>query len=199
MAKGPTYRVPFRRRREGKTDYQKRLRLLKSGKPRFVVRWSLNHVHAQVVGAGSVGDFVIAQAHSKQLQKLGWKGGTSNVPAAYLVGLLCAKRALEKGVSECVPDIDRYTPSKGAKIFAALKGAIDAGLSIPHDPEVFPDDGRISGEHIAEYAKKLKEEDPELYARRFSQYLARGLPPEDLPNHFNMIKEKILGGVSDEE
>lgn len=195
MAKGPRYRVPFRRRREGRTDYRKRLKLLKSGKPRFVVRWSLNHVQAQVIEVGSVGDFVLAQAHSKQLQKLGWKGGTSNVPAAYLVGLLCAKRALENGVSECVLDIDRYTPTKGAKVFAALKGALDAGLSIPHDPELLPDNGRIAGEHIAQYAKKLKEEDPKLYARMFSQYLARGLPPEDLPNHFNEIKEKILGGV----
>jgi len=195
VAKGPTYRVPFRRRREGKTDYRKRLKLLKSGKPRFVVRWSLNHVHVQVMGVSTVGDYVIAQAHTKQLQKMGWKGGTSNLPAAYLTGLLCAKRALGKGITECVPDIDRYTPTKGAKVFAAIKGALDAGLVIPCDREVLPDDGRIAGEHIAEYARKLKEEDPELYARRFSQYLARGLPPEDLPKHFNAVKEKILGGA----
>jgi large subunit ribosomal protein L18 len=195
MAKGPTYRVAFRRRREGKTDYGKRLRLLKSGKPRFVVRWSLNHVRVQVVGVSTVGDYVIAQANTKELQKMGWKGGTSNLPAAYLTGLLCAKRALEKGVTECVPDINRYTPTKGARVFAVIKGALDAGLIIPCDPEVMPDDGRTAGEHIAEHARKLKEEDPDLYSKKFSQYLARGLPPEELPKHFNIIKEKILGGV----
>ncbi|EQD30588.1 50S ribosomal protein L18P, partial [mine drainage metagenome] len=37
MSTGPRYRVAFRRRREGKTDYRARLRLLKSDRPRAVV------------------------------------------------------------------------------------------------------------------------------------------------------------------
>ncbi|MDK2384746.1 MAG: 50S ribosomal protein L18, partial [Candidatus Korarchaeota archaeon] len=38
MARSARYKVRFRRRREGKTDYKKRLALLKSGLPRMVVR-----------------------------------------------------------------------------------------------------------------------------------------------------------------
>ena len=40
MSTGPRFRVHFRRRREGKTDYRVRLRLLKSGTARAVVRFS---------------------------------------------------------------------------------------------------------------------------------------------------------------
>ena len=46
---GPLYRVPFRRRREMKTDYQQRKRLLKSGKIRFVARPSNKQVLVQFV------------------------------------------------------------------------------------------------------------------------------------------------------
>ncbi|MCS7131106.1 MAG: 50S ribosomal protein L18 [Hadesarchaea archaeon] len=192
MAKGPTWRVPFRRRREGKTDYRQRLKLLRSGKPRFVVRISLNHVVAQVVRADPAGDLTLASAHSKELSKFGWKGNTSNTPAAYLVGLLCGYRALRAGVTECVLDIGMHAPTAGAKVFAALMGALDAKLQIPHSEEILVKEERLRGEHIARYAAKLRSEDEGTYRLRFSEYLKRGLEPERLPEHFNEVKRAII-------
>ncbi|RLG58710.1 MAG: 50S ribosomal protein L18, partial [Candidatus Hydrothermarchaeota archaeon] len=94
MAKGPRYRVPFRRRREGKTDYRKRLKLLLSGKPRIVVRKTLKHTIVQVIDFDIKGDRVLVSAHSNELKKYGWQANTGNLPASYLTGLLCGKKAL---------------------------------------------------------------------------------------------------------
>jgi large subunit ribosomal protein L18 len=189
MATGARYRVPFRRRRESKTDYRRRLKLLLSGKPRAVVRFTNKHVIAQMVEYSPKGDVTKASAHSKELAKFGWKGGTSNLCAAYLVGYLLGKRALEKGISEAVLDLGLLHPIAGGKAFAALKGIIDAGLEVPANEEVFPSMERIRGEHIAEYAKLLGEEKQ----KRFSDYLKRGLDPEKLPEHFDEVLAKIRG------
>ncbi len=189
---GPRYRVQFRRKREGKTDYRHRLSLLRSKKLRLVVRISLKHVTAQIVKASEAGDITLASAHSKQLEALGWKDGTSNLPSAYLVGLLCGCRAVKAGVKEATFDIGMIHPTRGGKIFAVLKGAVDAGLQIPHGDEILPSDERISGSSISEYAGKLKDEDEKAYAARFSGYLARGLNPEEIPDHFNSVKQEII-------
>lgn len=199
MKPGPRYRVFFRRRREGKTDYYKRLKLLKSGKPRFIVRITSNRVRAMISKPSTIGDYTLIQVGTEHLRKHGWKGGARNTPAAYLVGLLCGKKAMEQGIEECVFDIGLHSPQKGVRAFAVLKGALDSGLQIPHDPEVLPENGRITGRHIAEYAQKLKENSEGEYKRRFSQYLKRGLAPEKLEEHFNEIKNNILGAGGGDE
>ncbi|MDN5358404.1 MAG: large subunit ribosomal protein [Candidatus Diapherotrites archaeon] len=191
MAHGPRYRVKFRRIREGKTRYTKRLKLIKSGKPRLVVRRTSNNILVQVVEFHPEGDRVLASASSADLKRLGWKGHGGNTPAAYLVGFLAAKRAVAKGVKEAVLDIGFATPVHGSAPFAALKGAIDAGLSVPASESAFPSEERIRGEHIAAYAEALKKENPERYKRQFGAYLKRGLNPEDLPKHFDEILAKV--------
>jgi len=192
MATGPSYRVAFRRRREGKTDYQLRRGLVLSGLPRLVVRGSLRNVTAQVVKAELNGDEVIVSAHSGELvEKYGWLGDTGNISAAYLTGLLCGFRAVEQGVKEAVLDIGLQYPSKGSRVFAALKGVLDAGLSIPFDKEKLPDEKRITGQSIGEYAKRLSSS-PEAYQKQFSAQLARGLKPEETSAHFTQVKEKII-------
>ncbi len=185
MARSARYKVPLRRRREGKTNYKKRLKLLLSRKPRLVVRITNKRIITQVVEYGVDGDITIAYADSKELEKFGWKGDLNNTPAAYLTGLLIGKKALQKKINEAVLDIGLRTPSKGARVFAALKGAVDAGLKIPHSEEILPDERRIKGEHIAEYYKQNPE--------KFSEYERRGLNPSDLPEHFEEVKSKILG------
>ena len=198
MARGPRYAVKFRRRREGKTDYRRRRKLILSGKPRLVARFSLRNTLAQIVEAKPEGDRVIASACSKELSsKFGWLASGKNTPAAYLVGLLIGFKALLKGVKEAILDIGLKRPTRGAKVFALVKGAIDAGLKVPCGEEVIPGEERIRGEHIANYARELSS-DPELYNRRFSKYLERGLNPEGLPAHFEEVKGRILkeyGGV----
>ncbi|MFB6216364.1 MAG: 50S ribosomal protein L18, partial [Candidatus Aenigmatarchaeota archaeon] len=124
--------VPYRREREGKTDYRRRMKLLRSGKPRFVTRISLKHVRCQIAVSGPDGDEVQTSAFSKELRDWGWKGNTSNTPAAYLVGFLCGYRGINDGIEEGVLDIDRFEPSPQAKVFAILKGVTDSGVYIPH-------------------------------------------------------------------
>jgi large subunit ribosomal protein L18 len=186
MAYSARYRVPFRRKRIGKTDYRKRIRYLLSKTPRLVVRRSLKNIVVQLIRYSPNGDEVLASAHSKELRKYGWLGATSNTSAAYLVGLLCAKKALAKKHSKAILDIGFQAPTKGAKVFAALKGALDAGLEIPHKEDLIPSDARIRGEHIAAYAKILEDN------KKFSKYVERKLDPVSLPEHFEEVKGRIL-------
>jgi large subunit ribosomal protein L18 len=183
MAKGPRYRVPYRRRREGKTNYRKRLKLLKSRKPRLIVRVTNRRIIAQIAEYHPEGDRIVVSADSKMLEEYGWKGDANNTPAAYLVGLLIGRKALKAGIKEAVLDIGLKSPTKGSRVFAVLRGAVESGLEIPHSPEVFPDDERIRGEHIATYYEKVG---------GFSEYERRGLKPSDLPTHTDEIKEKIM-------
>ncbi|MDH5754726.1 MAG: 50S ribosomal protein L18 [Candidatus Bathyarchaeota archaeon] len=192
MAKGPRYCVPFRRRREGKTDYRARKALVLSGKPRLVVRGSLKNMIAQIIVAKPHGDEVILSAHGGELaKKYGWKAPRGSLPAAYLTGLLCGLKAKAEGVKEAILDTGLHSPTKGARVFAVLKGVLDAGLNVPHSEEKLPDEKRIKGEHIAEYAQSLASNSEE-YQARFSKYLEQKLSPEKLPKHFEQVKKGIL-------
>jgi large subunit ribosomal protein L18 len=191
MAHGPKYRVKLRRIREGKTRYPKRLKFVKSGKPRLVVRRTHNRILAQIVIYHPEADETVVSASTADLKRLGWKAHGGNVPAAYLVGYLVAKRALAKGIKEAILDIGFATPVRGTAPFAVLKGALDAGLDVPHNEAAFPSEDRINGEHIARFAAELKEKDPDRYKRQFSKYLENGLNPEDLPKHFEEIFKKV--------
>jgi large subunit ribosomal protein L18 len=152
-----------------------------------------------MVKAEITGDKVLVAADSSELaKKFGWLGSGSNLPAAYLTGLLCGYKALAAGVKEAVLDIGLQSPSKGAKVFAALKGALDAGVLVPHNDEVLPSEERIQGQHIVAYAKQLAS-DSETYQARFSEQLSRGLPPEHLAEHFFSVKEKIISSFKGEK
>lgn len=188
MAEGPTYQVQFRRRRSGKTDYRKRPRMLLSEKPRAVVRRTSNHIIVQVVKYEPEGDRVVVSGHSGELGKYGWKGGTSNMPAAYLTGLLCGLKSAEAGVKSAILDSGLVTGVKGSKIFAALKGLLDAGMDISHNKDVLPQDARIRGEHIASYASLLGADKK----KRFSK---TEIDPAELPKHFEDVKGNIMKEV----
>jgi large subunit ribosomal protein L18 len=153
MTRGKIRVIAHRRRREGRTDFRQRLRLLKSGKSRFVVRRSVNSMTCQVVKHDSSGDRTLATASSKQLGNLGWKGSAGNLPGSYLTGLLCGVRAREAGVKQAILDTGLQSSTKGSRIYGALKGALDAGLEIPHSQEVLPPDDRVAGGHIEKYSE----------------------------------------------
>ncbi|RLG42492.1 MAG: 50S ribosomal protein L18 [Thermoproteota archaeon] len=199
MARSARYKVKFRRRREGKTDYRKRLALLKSGKIRMVVRKSNKFITVQFIRSKLEGDEVLAYAYSKELEKLGWLFSCKSIPAAYLTGYMAAIRAMNAGIHEAILDIGRYPSTRGSRLYAALKGALDAGLSIPHSEEILPENERIEGRHIAEWASTLKEENEEHYRKIFSGYLKRKIDPEDIPNVFKSVLEKIKSGVEEPE
>ncbi|WP_227353733.1 50S ribosomal protein L18 [Haladaptatus salinisoli] len=184
MATGPRYKVPMRRRREVRTDYHQRLRLLKSGKPRLVARKSNQHVRAQLVTMGPDGDNTVASAFSGDLAEYGWEAPTGNLPSAYLTGYLLGKRALEADYDEAVLDIGLNTATPGSKAFAVQEGAIDAGLDIPHNESVMADWSRNRGEHIAEYAEQR---DEPLYGGDFDA--------TELPEHF----DEVLSNLQEDE
>ncbi len=147
MAKGSSYVLQYRRKREGKTNYKKRLNLLKSGNLRLVVRSTNKHVRVQLVEYTPNGDKVIIQTHSSMLKKYGWKNSTSNIPAAYLTGLLCG---VASAGSDAVVDSGLKDLVGGSMIYAAVNGAIDGGLNIPCSSKILPEAARIKGEHINE-------------------------------------------------
>ncbi|AEG18465.1 MAG: 50S ribosomal protein L18 [Methanobacterium paludis] len=193
MAQGSRYKLAFKRRRDGKTDYKARSKLVGLDKSRLVVRITNNHTIVQIINVTQDGDETVVSAHTNELKKQGWLGSGKNTSAAYLTGFLCGKKALEAGVDEAVLDIGLKSSTKGARVFAALKGAVDSGLYVPHGDAILPADERIRGEHVAAYAESLSDEEVK---QRFSKYIKNGLSPKDLPNHFETIKQKIEEGVS---
>ena len=154
MVTGPRYFVPFRRRREGKTDYYQRTRLVVAESPRMVVRKTNRHIIIQLVTAEMEGDKTLVAANSAELEKYGYKGSTSNTPAAYLTGMLFAAKAKKARYDRAILDIGLNRATPGARVFAALKGAVEAGLEIPHGEEILPSDERVKGAHIAAYNKE---------------------------------------------
>ncbi len=183
MAKGRTYRVSLKRRREGKTDYRRRTRYLVSGLPRLVVRRSNAHYFVHVVVPSEDGDITMSSAHSKELgSRFGWKGHGSNISAGYLTGYLCGKRSLQAGITEAILDTGLVIPEAGSNVFAVLKGAIDSGLEVPCDQGCFPDMDRIEGKSVAEAA----EEDDEV-----KEYRGEGVEPGSLPDHFRDVLDEI--------
>ena len=150
------YTVKYRRKREGKTDYKKRLELLKGKKDRLAIRKTNKQIILQIIRYHEDGDKVLITVHSKELEKKGWKHSNKNTPAAYLAGALLAQKAKEHNIKKAILDLGLQSPLKGSKLYAALKGAIDAGLEIPASKEIFPAEQRIKGEHISSYAEKHK-------------------------------------------
>lgn len=148
MGHGPRYKVPFRRRREGRTDFHQRFTLVRSGHHRLVVRKSLKHMTVQIAQAKKEGDYILVSSHSTELKPYGWDKATSNIPAAYLTGYLCGLRAKKAGITTAVLDMGLQRIIPGSRIFAALIGAVDAGLEVPLSEEVLPSPERKQGAHI---------------------------------------------------
>ena len=176
-----------RRRRSALTDYSKRVELLKGGMPRVVVRKSNRGISIQIIGYEQRGDRVLASANSKELAKMDWPS-RSNIPTAYLTGLLLARKA--KSIeSNLVLDIGLYKPAKSTVVFAAAKGVVDGGLKLVNSIEFDPK--RLSGQHIADYAKSLKSNDA-AYKKQFSGYIEGKIDAERLAELFESAKKKIM-------
>ena len=151
MSQGPRQRNQFRRRRSGETDYRRRLKLLRSGNSRAVVRVSNTRTVCQIVNWINSGDKVEFSVTGDDLvSKYGWPESNSrkNIPASYLVGFALGKAAIASGHDEAVLDIGLAASTPGSRVFAALKGMTDAGLEIPHGESVIPEEDRINGSHI---------------------------------------------------
>lgn len=192
MANKKPRTVLFRRKREQKTDYQSRLKLLLSKQLRVVVRITNARVIAQVVEFQNKGDKVLMAVDSTELKALGWNYSQKNFPATYLTGLLLGKTAKNKGIKQAILDAGTISPLKKSKVYAFLKGVVDGGLNVPHEQkDIFPTEDHISGKHIVNYAQSLKGK--KEYEQRFGQYLKNNSNPEKMSESFVAVKNKILG------
>lgn len=153
--------IPYKRKREGRTNYKKRLKLLVSGAHRLIVRKTNKNMIVQIADYDDKGDKVIVTASSVELKKYGWNHATGNLPAAYLTGVLAARKALKKNVNTAIVDLGLQTPSKGSRLFAAVKGVIDGGLNIECSEEAVPKEERIKGTHIGDAVSKMFEDTKE--------------------------------------
>lgn len=232
------FQVKYRRRREGKTDYYARKRLVAQDKnkynsPRYrlVVRLTNTDIITQIIYAKITGDIVLAAAYSHELKRYGMPIGLTNYSSAYATGLLLARRvltklnladkykgntdvsgadynveALEKGPKPffALLDVGLKRTTTGSKIFAALKGATDGGIEVPHSETRFVGYNKeekklnaevlrkyIFGGHIKEYMERLKKEDPTNYEKRFSRYAKNKLNPADLEKTWLKVHQAI--------
>jgi len=237
------FQVKFRRRREGKTDFFARKRLViqdknkyNTPKYRMIVRFSNTDVCCQVAYARLEGDIVIGAAYSHELPRYGVKVGLTNYAAAYCTGLLLARRMLQKfnldtvyegnteingemynvedndegpGAFRACLDVGLARTSTGAKVFAALKGAVDGGLDIPHSEKRFPGydaeskslnadvhRAHIFGQHVADYMNNLAEEDEEAFKRQFSRYIKLGVTADSIEAMYTNAHKAIRADPS---
>ncbi|CAL1407939.1 unnamed protein product [Linum trigynum] len=230
------FQVKYKRRRDGKTDYRARIRLINQDKNkyntpkyRFVVRFSNKDVVAQIIHSTIAGDHVMAAAYSHELSHYGLEVGHTNYAAAYCTGLLLARRVLkmleldeeyqgnveasgedysvepaERRPFRALLDVGLVRTTTGNRVFGALKGALDGGLDIPHSEKRFAGFSKDSkqldaevhrkylyGGHIASYMRSLQEDEPEKYQTHFSQYLKRGLGPDDIEAVYKKVHAAI--------
>lgn len=232
------FQVKFRRRREGKTDYYARVKLVvqdknkyNTPKYRMIVRFTNKDIITQIAYARIEGDVIVCAAYAHELPRYGIKVGLTNYAAAYCVGLLLARRLLHKfkmgeiyqglveanGEDFCVEDVDGQPgafrcyldvglakTTTGAKIFGAMKGAVDGGLDIPHSNKRFPGYDseskefnpevhrkHIFGQHVAEYMRMLMDDDEEAYKKQFSQYIKLGITPDEMEDIYKKAHAAI--------
>ena len=195
MAANKNYTVKFNRRNQNKTNYHRRLKLVKSHEIRLVIRLHLNNIIVQFVEYANKGDKVLINVNSKSLVSFGWKGHRGNIPSAYLTGLYAGLLAKKKNIKKAILDSGSYTSIKGSRIYATLKGVIDSGIDIPHSKTILPSEDAISGKVISNYATMLSK-NPETYKKQFGNYIKQNIKPEQLSSHFEETKEKIMHGVN---
>ncbi|KAJ7283600.1 hypothetical protein C8J57DRAFT_1293006 [Mycena rebaudengoi] len=222
------FQVKYRRRREGKTDYYARKRLVTQAKNKYnapkyrlVVRFTNKDIIVQIIYARLQGDFVLTQAHSRELPRFGIKHGLTNWAAAYATGLLCARRALTKlgladkyeGVTEAdgtltmtevldeedAPrpfkaflDVGLRRTSTGSRVFGAMKGASDGGIFVPHSEKRFPGYDPETKELDAEVLKKY------IFGGHVAEYM-ESLEEEDDERFKKQFATYLADGVGSED
>jgi len=151
-----------KRRKQNKTDYKKRLNLLKSEIPRLVFRKTNKYFIVQYVLSEEAKDKVQFGISSKKLLSLGWpeefKGSLKSIPAAYLVGYFVGKKILKDKLKQPIVDLGMIRSLHKTKQFGFLKGLIDAGIKIDCKKEAFPEEDRIIGKSLKkDFSSKFKE------------------------------------------
>ena len=154
-----------KRRRQKKTDYLKRIKLLKSRRPRMVFRRTNKYIIAQYIVSKEARDSIKVGISSKILLKYGWPkekiGSLKSLSASYLTGYLMGKKILKDKLQEPIVDFGMIRTIHKTKVFAFLKGLIDSGLKIACKEEAFPEESRIIKEDLkfSEIKSKIEKDE----------------------------------------
>jgi len=235
------FQVKYKRRREGKTDYRARRRLVAQDKNKYnarkfrlVVRFTNKDIIAQIVFSEISGDKVMRCAYAHELPRYGLDIGLTNYAAAYCVGLLVARRHLkalnmdelykgkltvdgeqynviteeieedQRNPFKAILDVGLVATTTGARVFAAMKGAVDGGLNVPHkvnrlagydsEAKSFKADvlrKYIFGGHVADYMRLLSEDNEAKYKKQFARYIAKGHNADSLEALYTKVHAAI--------
>ena len=216
------FQVKWRRRREGKTNYHSRKKLLLQDKQKYnvakyrlVVRFSKKNILCQLIYSRLEGDFVINSSYSKNLPNIGLPLINNNYSTSYINGLYLSKKFFSENFLDIkkkqpknnftvILDLGLVRVTTGNKVFAAMKGAVDGGFSIPHNEKRFPGfkknedfeievmKDRIEGKHVFEYMKLLEDEDEEKFSTQFKSLINKNLNPiEYFEMNRNVIKNIV--------
>uniref|UniRef100_A0A2K5NXP7 Large ribosomal subunit protein uL18 C-terminal eukaryotes domain-containing protein n=1 Tax=Cercocebus atys TaxID=9531 RepID=A0A2K5NXP7_CERAT len=193
------------KRYQGKTDYYAWKRLVmqnknkyKTHKYRMIIRVTNRGIICQIAYARIEGDMIVCAAYANELPKYGVKVDLTNYAAAYCIGLLLARRLLNRfgmdkicecqvegtgdeynvenshgqpGAVTCYLDAGLARTNTGNKVLGALKSAVDGGLSIPHKVH----QKHIMGQDVADYMNYLMKEWEDAYKKQFSQYVKNSI------------------------
>ncbi len=145
-------RTQKRRRKENKTDYLKRLKLLKGEKPRIVFRKTNKFIISEYIVSKEAQDKVIIGFDSRKLNDYGWpknaQGSLKSITASYLTGYLIGKAIIKQNLEMPILDTGMNRAIHKNKIYAFIKGLIEAGIKINCKKEFFPEESRINGQHL---------------------------------------------------
>jgi len=145
-------KTPKRRRKENKTDYSKRIKLLKSRIPRLIFRKTNKYVIIQYVESVEAQDTVITGMTSKDLMKYDWpkklEGSLKSIPASYLTGLLMGRKITKENLKTPIVDFGMIRSINKTRAYAFLKGIVDSGVKIKCGEQIFPEGDRIKGKHM---------------------------------------------------
>ena len=191
------YIATLKRIRNGRTNYRKRAALLLSRRRFVTITVSDENVQAQIAYPMSKGDVTITSSHSRELTRFGWNGSLNCLPACYLTGLLLGRKSLRKEVDEAV----LYTGKNPftSRVAACLKGIIDSGMKVPASDSSFPPEERLVGNHIAEYARILRDENKDAYNSRFSRLIADNFDPTQYSSYVHKVKDAIASSGERDE
>lgn len=174
--------MKFRRRREAKTNYERRLALVKSTIHRIVVRSTNKRIIGQIVSYSEKGDVVKKYVDSKKLDSYGWPS-RANRATAYLTGMLLAKET--KGANDdYILDIGLRASTKGSIPFIFAKGCVDNGMKLRGTFDI--EESIYNCTSTSKYASELKDK-----KNQFSKYEKGNIKAESLTALFNKVRDEL--------
>jgi large subunit ribosomal protein L5e len=217
------FQVKWRRRREGKTDYYFRKRMIcqdkrkyNSPKYRIVVRLSKRNIICQFVNSNIEGDRVINAFYSNKLLSFGIPFGLTNFPSAYACGIFLSKKILARknidikhsyinipNTTKAFLDIGLARATAGHKVFACMKGVIDGGIYVPHSEKKYP--GYTVEKGFDPIALKLRIKGEHIYDYmsnlkeedeiKFNKYFSSSIKLKISPSGYKELHNSLVSNI----